>query len=461
MVNGEQQLPDGWTWVAIGDIAKNINPGFPSGRHNQENIGVPHIRPMNISRNGDVDLSVVKYIEATDYLPLLQGDVLFNNTNSPELVGKTTYIRQDTNWAYSNHMTRIRLDKEVVYASWVSYALHYLFLDGYFKQNCRHHVNQASVGSGFLSQNVKIPLPPLPKQERIVAKIEELFTQLDAGTSALAKVQAGLRRYKASVLKAAYEGKLVPQEANDESAIILYKKILDERIKRWESALIKRGSKARNTKYSEPELPEIENGELPSGWTWASLDSLTYRVTYGITVRPKYVEEGVPIISAREIRSGDINLEISHKISNQDYEKLRHNCILYYDDVLFSKTGTIGHVARVKQDIPLSVSQNVAVLSPVVWSKYLEMVLRSPTIQKLAQSKVKTTAIPDLQLGLMKRFPIPLPPLEEQRRIVAEVERRLSVARQVENTVEEALVRAARLRLRQSILRHAFEGKLS
>jgi type I restriction enzyme, S subunit len=133
MVNGVKQLPDGWTWVAIGEIAKNINPGFPSGRHNQESLGVPHLRPMNISRTGEVDLSVVKYVEATGYLPLLQGDVLFNNTNSPELVGKTAYIRQDTNWAYSNHMTRIRLDKEAAHAGWVANALHYLFLDGYFK----------------------------------------------------------------------------------------------------------------------------------------------------------------------------------------------------------------------------------------------------------------------------------------------------------------------------------------
>ncbi len=214
-----------------------------------------------------------------------------------------------------------------------------------------------------------IPLPPLPEQERIVAKIEELFTQLEAGTAALERVQAGLKRYKASVLKAAVEGKLVQQDANDEHASVLYKRILENRKLRWKAELEKKGGKAKSEKYSEPVLPDIENEDLPNGWVWASLDSLTYRVTYGITVRPKYVEEGIPIISAREIRSGEIDLEISHKISIQDYQNLRHNCILYYDDILFSKTGTIGHVARVKVETPLSVSQNVAVLSPVVWSK--------------------------------------------------------------------------------------------
>ena len=87
----------------------------------------------------------------------------------------------------------------------------------------------------------------------------------------------------------------------------------------------------------------------------------------------------------------------------------------------------------------INIDRQLTALSPVVWSKYLEMVLRSPDSQKLAQSKVQTTAIPDLQLGLRKRFLIPLPTLEELRRIVAEVERRLSVAWQVESAVEGAL----------------------
>ena len=94
-------LPLGWARTTIGEIADQINPGFPSGQHNVEHRGVPHLRPMNISAKGEIVLSDLKYVEVTEYDPLLKGDVLFNNTNSPMLLGKTSYIRQDTNWAYS------------------------------------------------------------------------------------------------------------------------------------------------------------------------------------------------------------------------------------------------------------------------------------------------------------------------------------------------------------------------
>src|SRR3990172_8091874 len=164
-------LPRGWVRTTIGEIAKQINSGFPSGQHNKENRGVPHLRPMNVSSKGEIDLSDVKYVEATDYDPLLEGDVLFNNTNSPVLLGKTPYIRRNTNWAYSNHMTRIRLIDKDISSAWVAHGLHYLFLTGYFQLHCRHHVNQASINTGFLGE-VRIPFPPSPEQLRIVADVE-------------------------------------------------------------------------------------------------------------------------------------------------------------------------------------------------------------------------------------------------------------------------------------------------
>lgn len=137
------------------------------------------MRPMNINIKGEIELSEVKYVQPGSYDSLLKGDVLLNNTNSPELLGKTSYIKDDTNWAYSNHMTRIRLNSSFLNSAWISYYLHSLFLKGFFKMSCTHHVNQASINSTFLSQKVQIPLPPLPEQRAIVSKIEQLFSDLD------------------------------------------------------------------------------------------------------------------------------------------------------------------------------------------------------------------------------------------------------------------------------------------
>lgn len=92
---GNGELPEGWVWVTVGEIAKDISPGFPCSEHNTAGKGIPHLRPMNISPKGEVDLSLVKCVEASEYDSLRQGDVLFNNTNSPTWLGKTTFIRND------------------------------------------------------------------------------------------------------------------------------------------------------------------------------------------------------------------------------------------------------------------------------------------------------------------------------------------------------------------------------
>lgn len=101
-------LPKNWTVCTVGDVIADIQPGFASGAHNQEGRGVPHLRPMNISRDGRIDLSFVKFVEDQGGPRLQAGDVLFNNTNSPELVGKTAIVWGDEDWAFSNHMTRLR-----------------------------------------------------------------------------------------------------------------------------------------------------------------------------------------------------------------------------------------------------------------------------------------------------------------------------------------------------------------
>jgi type I restriction enzyme S subunit len=118
----QSSLPQGWIWIRLEDISQKINPGFPSGKHNRNSQGIPHLRPMNINANGQIDLSDVKYVQFDDYDHLLKGDVLFNNTNSPELIGKTAYIKDNTNWAYSNHITRIRLNTSLINPAWISYC---------------------------------------------------------------------------------------------------------------------------------------------------------------------------------------------------------------------------------------------------------------------------------------------------------------------------------------------------
>ena len=228
------KLPSGWAWTTLSEIALAVNPGFPSGKWQRtEGQCVPHLRPMNIDNRGSIDLSEVKFVESKRDSPLLKGDVLFNNTNSPKLLGKTAYIKEDTNWAYSNHMTRIRLHPSIT-PGFISHYLHFLFLRGFFFSNCLHHVNQASVNSTFLKEKVPIALAPTAEQKLIVEKIEQLCSFLDAGMDSISKIQGLIpltgqaSTLRLSILNHAFKGKLVSQNSNDEPAEKLLKRIKAE-----------------------------------------------------------------------------------------------------------------------------------------------------------------------------------------------------------------------------------------
>jgi type I restriction enzyme, S subunit len=461
-------LAPGWIWVSIQTVAEQLNSGFPSGKHNQEGRGVPHLRPMNISEQGSIDLSVLKHVDSPRKDVLLRGDVLFNNTNSPELVGKTAYIHEDTNWVYSNHMTRIRPRHDVMLGEWTAKYLHYLFLCGYFKMHCSNHVNQASINTAFLSQ-VQLPLPPLAEQRRIVAAIEEQLTRLDAGVASLRAVQARLKRYRAAVLKAACEGRLVPQDPSDEPADVLLGRILDERRERWEAEQVAKGKDPRKLRYEPPAEPDTADlPELPQGWVWATAEQFCATVASGSTPKPDQMFAGsgdVPYIKVYNLTHfGQLDFSIKPTyISRVTHEGLLLRSRVYPGDVLMNIVGPpLGKVSHVPNLFPeWNINQAIVVFraSGGCESLYLNYLLQSPQVKRRFERTSKATAGQyNLAVTTCRSLPLPLPPLAEQQRIVAEVERRLSVVAEVEAAVATNLKRAERLR--QAILKRAFEGKL-
>lgn len=451
----EMTLPKGWVWTTIEEIGSEINSGFASGKHNKSENGIPHLRPMNISPKGNIDLSDVKYVEVSEYDALREGDVLFNNTNSPVWVGKTALIKKDSEWAYSNHMTRLRFYPDSINSAWIAYHLHYLALTGFFQMYCTNHVNQASINRTFLSTRVKIPLPPLAEQHRIVAEIEKQLTRLDAGVAALRRAQARLQRYKAAVLKAACEGRLVPQDPNDEPAAVLLERILTERRKQWNG----RG------KYEEPQPPNTDGlPELPVGWVWARVESVG-GVKLGRQRSPKHhtgqhMRPYLRVANVFEDRIDTTDI-LEMNFTPEEYKIYR----LEYGDILLNEGQSlelVGRPAIYRGEVPGACFQNTLVRfrsSEHISRKFALYVFRaylhSGRFQKIARW---TTNIAHLGAGRFAELEFPLPPLAEQQRIVAEVERRLSVVEEVEAALGANLHRAERLR--QSVLKQAFEGRL-
>ncbi len=503
-------LPANWEVVTVSEIAEDISSGFPSGQHNQEGRGVPHLRPMNISPKGDIVLETLKYVEQDGYDALLEGDVLFNNTNSPAWVGKTAYIRKDSNWAYSNHMTRIRPHRKIINAAWLANSLHFIFETGFFRMHCSHHVNQASINTAFLG-DVKIPLPPPPEQHRIVAEIEKQFTRLDAAVANLRRVQTNLQRYKASVLKAACEGRLVPQEAtldpDYEPADKLLERILAERRRKWEEdewqKLVERAQKKAaqsrrkaagqphnlrdleaedwedipeaeygsylpkndkwKQKYVEPEPPDTEGlPELPEGWVWATVDMLAVKVTDGVHQTPNYIKSGVPFLSVNNMSEyGELDFTSCKYVSHEQHNEFYRRCDPERGDLLLSKVGTIGLTATVRTDVEFSLFVNTALIKPIreiVQARFVEAALRHGFLSDTYSGWISGSTQKFIGISSIRELPIPLPSLNEQTRIADEFERRMTVVQTLESVFTDTLVRMDRLR--QSILQQAFTGKL-
>jgi type I restriction enzyme S subunit len=319
----------------------------------------------------------------------------------------------------------------------------------------------------------RIPLPPLAEQRRIVEAIEQQLTRLDAGVASLKRAQAGLRRYKAAVLKAACEGRLAPQDPTDEPANALLSRILAERRVKWEAEQIaKMHAQGRmvlddgwRAKYQEPQGPDASAlVELPKGWVVASMDQITTRITSGSRDWSKYYGEGSgTFLMAQNIRPGQLDLSYRQPVNPPAGDRDRARSQVELDDLLVTIVGVnTGDVCRVPNELPEHyVCQSVALMRPVVpeLSRYAELYLVSPENgQHQYEQYIYGAGRPHLSFDQLKMTAVVFPPLAEQQRIVAEVERRLSVVAEVEAAVAANLKRAERLR--QAILKRAFEGKL-
>jgi type I restriction enzyme S subunit len=176
-------LPPGWEWVPLDQGLVAMRSGFACARKHSAHDGIPHLRPFNVNTNGEVDLSQVIRIpsdlcrDLPDY-SLRAGDVLFNNTNSVELVGKTAIVREPLECAFSNHLTRLRVcTPDRLDPRWLALALRLLQSQGYFSRLCNKWIGQAGFNLTRLAE-VAIPLPIFDIQRRIVARIGALLAEV-------------------------------------------------------------------------------------------------------------------------------------------------------------------------------------------------------------------------------------------------------------------------------------------
>jgi type I restriction enzyme S subunit len=330
----------------------------------------------------------------------------------------------------------------------------------------------------------EIELPQEREQLQIVAKIEELFSDLDAGVATLERAQSKLKRYRASMLKAAVEGRLTEkwragQKAEGiaiEPAAKLLERVLAERRKKWETAQVekyatvgKAPSKGWQTKYTEPAVLTVANlPALPRDWCWVRAEQICEFITKGTTPSSKLMSDGagdIPFIKVYNLTTSTaLNFSIAPTyVSQQTHSGFLARSRVLPDDVLMNIVGPpLGKVSIVPDaHAEWNINQAIALFRPIdgVSRKYFAYLLLTSSILAWAIKRTKTTAGQvNLTLEICRDLPIPLPSTAEQNEIVTIVESALSTITHAESEIEHSLARGARLR--QAILKRAFEGRL-
>lgn len=470
-------LPDGWVWSTLGAASDHSQYGFTT---RAAAVGELHFLRTTDITSGQIDWDKVPFCEdlpddAQKYL-LDDGDVVISRAGS---VGFSHMVQKPRRAVFASYLIRFRP------RIFQKYFAYFLKTSAYWQQisDSQAGIAVPNVNAVKLSQ-IELPIAPLPEQHRIVAKIEELFSELDAGTASLTRARAQLKTYRQALLKAAFEGKLTApwRAANPdklEAPETLLSRIRKERDTRfaaaldgWQTALSEwRAGGEVGRKPGKPSFPrdfrddlndiEIVLTELPLGWAWGRLGFATCGVEYGTSAKSSN-DGDVPVIRMGNLQNGAIDW--SDLAFTSDLEEIEKYA-LDANDVLFNRTNSpelVGKTAIYRGDRPALFAGYLIRINQIdstVLPEFLCYFLNSHTARKHGDT-VKTDGVNQSNINgnKLQEYPFPFCSLEEQMEIVANLDAKLSSVDAIESEIATALTRITALR--QSILKKAFSGQL-
>ena len=445
-------LPASWTLETLGSLCEKSQYGWTT-KADKTGTGVKFLRTTDITP-GIVDWRTVPYcVEAPSDLEkylIKDGDILLSRTGS---IGVNYLVVKPEPAVFASYLIRFRPKTSIS----TKYLKYYLQSPAYWRaiNTGKKGIAVQNVNATMLSR-IPGPVPPPAVQDEIVAELEKQFSRLDEAVANLQSVKANLKRYKASVLKAAVEGRLVETEATlarregrtFETGEQLLQRILEARRAKW----------AGRGKYKEPVAPGEERlHTLPEGWAWCACDQISEKITDGEHISPNTVAHGVPLLSARDVLDTGVTFDDAKFVAAVDSEKFRSRCNPDRGDVLIvSRGATIGRACLVNSDREFCLMGSVILMKPHagVNSAYLLQTLKAGFFQTRLTAVSGSTAQQAIYIRDIRPLQMPLPPQAEQARIVAEVDRHLSIIREVETEVDANLHRAQALR--QSTLARVF-----
>ena len=388
----------------MGEIADYLN-GRAFKPIEWEESGEPIIRIQNLNK----DTAQFNYTKQKfeDRFKVKKGDLLFAWSASLGV-----YFWNGENAWLNQHIFKV-VPNEFCDKKFLFYTLEKITAELYAKT---HGSGMVHVTKGKF-EATEIPFPPLPEQQLIVSKIEQLFSELENGKQQLETALQQLKVYRQSLLKWAFEGRLTNKK--------------------------------------------IKEGELPKGWKWVKLGEVCSSVEYGSAIKSKKTGK-IPVLRMGNIQNGIFDW--SDLVFTNDDDEIK-KYLLRKNDVLFNRTNSaewVGKTAIYKGERPAIFAGyliRINRIESLIDANYLTYFLNTHFAKSYGNT-VRSFGVNQSNINgtKLKTYPIPLAPLEEQHLIVQELESKLTVCDKMEETITNSLLQAETLR--QSILKKAFEGKL-
>lgn len=449
-VTGMSELPKGWTWTRMGEVCL-VQGGYAFKSKDYKDSGIPLLRISNISEHKVTFDRDTVFLEA-GYKEKYADFLVMSNDIVIALSGATT----GKFGIYDKHEIALlnqRVGRLKYFCPDLVSILYFFYYTEVIRQDIlrrAYGAAQPNISPADLAEFIA-PLPPFPEQHRIVAKIEELFTRLDAGVEALKKIKAQLKRYRQAVLKHAFEGKLTEEWRQAHRDELEPASVLLERIKQ---------ERQKKSKGKYKELLPLDTSDLPKlpgGWAWARAGEIYDIVGGGTpsTAIAEYWQGDTPWITSADI-FGLRDIRPRRQITRQAIENSATNLVPAGSLIVVTRVG-LGKIALTKAPICFSQDSQALVAGNTSLFPDYSLYCLSEAVQ-VFRYKHRGTTINGVTKKQLEELPFAVSPLTEQHRIVEEIERRFSVADEIEKTVDHSLKQAERLR--QSILKRAFEGKL-
>lgn len=421
------EIPNTWHWARLADICTKI----VDGDHNPpKGLGVVTEYFMasskNINNDTLVDLDQVRYLDKDTFEKedertyARRGDIFFTSVGS---LGRSCVYQGALNICFQRSVS-------VLTTLIFNYFLKYCFDSVYFQSKVFREATGTAQKGFYLNQLsvALIPIPPLKEQKRIVAKIEELMPFVDQYAASSEKLNTLNTTFpdqmKKSILQEAVQGKLVPQDPSDEPASVLLEKIAEEKKK-----LIKEGKIKKQKKLppiTEDEIPF----EIPESWEWVRMDDI---VSFENGDRGKnyphkteYVSSGVAWINTGHIEpNGFLSKTRMNFITKEKYDSLRSGKIQRGDLVFCLRGATYGKVARVEPYSKGAIASSLMIIRPYVSEirEYIFLYLKSPLAFGELSKYANGSAQPNLGAKDVRKYMVPIPPIAEQKRIVARLDK--------------------------------------